>query len=474
MEEMDTTEAVVKAEAEEVPASGHTCGVCSRSFPLLSSLSQHMRSHTLVKPYKCPHCEHRTAQKGSLKAHVRGHKLGLIPHNLLDVDEEAAKEPCKSPETPEPAEAKPEAPAAASDAGKRKGTKRRLSETDLMEIDGEGDGGSGSGDGGGGGGGGTCIICGDTFPQTLLLKTHMKVHDGREDFSCRICGRRFRQSWFLQSHVQSHRTKVKRKCESPATINGVPVEPSSLVNEVCLYELCGVCGNFFADRAALQAHERLHNPGPPKPDPPRQEEDADAAKISFMAALNLRSVHDTSHVRPVPQLNPYYSAQALMLARKGRLLRPRKRPPAEPEKAKNAQPRPPRKKKQDAGAESKAAPDPKAKPKTQEPKAKGRNKRASNSSALNGLGQAFYEELHNRKFKGKPAAGRGGVEPGLRRFTRADPCPLWSCRREGLLLPALRLPHRRRRRPQVPPAPASPGPPPEVRRRARRPQPRRP
>uniref|UniRef100_A0A8C6WG66 Zinc finger protein 516 n=1 Tax=Neogobius melanostomus TaxID=47308 RepID=A0A8C6WG66_9GOBI len=65
----------IKTEPEEDGSSGHTCGVCGRSFPLLSSLSQHMRRHTREKPYKCPYCEHRTAQKGSLKAHVRTDKM---------------------------------------------------------------------------------------------------------------------------------------------------------------------------------------------------------------------------------------------------------------------------------------------------------------------------------------------------------------------------------------------------------------
>lgn len=84
--------ATIKTEAEDDVSSGHTCGVCGRSFPLLSSLSQHMRRHTREKPYKCPYCEHRTAQKGSLKAHIRSHKLGLFSQNLSDKEGEMGNE----------------------------------------------------------------------------------------------------------------------------------------------------------------------------------------------------------------------------------------------------------------------------------------------------------------------------------------------------------------------------------------------
>ncbi|GLD59142.1 zinc finger protein 516-like isoform X1 [Lates japonicus] len=80
----------------------------------------------------------------------------------------------------------------------------------------------------------------------------MKRHRSSQDHGCRICGRRFRQAWFLQSHMRIHRVKAQmrggKNNEPPATINGVPQDPASLINEECLYELCAGCGNFFYDR----------------------------------------------------------------------------------------------------------------------------------------------------------------------------------------------------------------------------------
>lgn len=407
-----------RAPAEEGAGSGHTCAVCGRGFPLLSSLSQHMRRHTQEKPYKCPYCEHRTAQKGSLKAHVRGHKLGLIQQNLCDRD--AQEEQSQSPERPESVDAEPERLPTVNGKVRRKGTKRKAGDTDATEDGGEADGG-----------GCTCVICGQTFPQTLLLKSHMKVHSGPDDYGCRICGRRFRQAWFFQSHVHAHRSKAPRKSdkagEQVATINGVPQDPVSLVNEVCCYELCGSCGNFFPNRASLQAHEKLHNVRSPTGNPPQDGAEASdsQAKRVFMEGLNLTRVErrkttkEKSLGRRIPQLDPVCSYQTWMLATTGRMAtthQSQKGVVQDTEKVRRASSKQGKKRKQvtAAGSQSKKLKletDPEQRPKSPTP-AKSSSKKSH--VTLNGLGRAFYEELHGKKFKDADASNKESVYPGGR------------------------------------------------------------
>lgn len=323
-EERDVSQkptANIKTETEEDATSGHTCGVCGRSFPLLSSLSQHMRRHTREKPYKCPYCEHRTAQKGSLKAHIRSHKLGLFGHNLSDKEGDGDREQKDNAEI-----------ISTSDKAhnvngkvKKKGTKKKVKGKDGVEVDEGADGGSC-----------TCSICGQVFPQVLLLKSHMKRHRSSQDHGCRICGRRFRQAWFLQSHMRIHRVKAQlrggKSNELPATINGVPQDPASLTNEECLYELCAGCGNFFSDRKTLRIHEKLHklNHSRTQTQNPQQE-DTEASELHntkrhFLESLNLTCVgpretsEEKSLGRRIPELDPVCSYQAWQLATRGRLV----------------------------------------------------------------------------------------------------------------------------------------------------------
>lgn len=316
----------IKVETEEDVTSGHTCGVCGRSFPLLSSLSQHMRRHTREKPYKCPYCEHRTAQKGSLKAHIRSHKLGLFSHNLSDKEGNGAQEQKDNAETPAPPEIVSTSDKAHNVNGKvkKKGTKKKVKGKDGVEVSNEPDGSC------------SCTICGQVFTQVLLLKSHMKRHRSSQDHGCRICGRRFRQAWFLQSHMRIHRVKAQlrggKSNEPPATINGVPQEPASLINEECLYELCAGCGNFFSDRKTLRIHERLHklnHSSTQTQNPPQEDIDASElhiAKKDFLESLNLTCVgqretsEEKSLGRRIPELDPVCSYQAWQLATRGRLV----------------------------------------------------------------------------------------------------------------------------------------------------------
>lgn len=317
----------IKAETEEDVTSGHTCGVCGRSFPLLSSLSQHMRRHTREKPYKCPYCEHSTAQKGSLKAHIRSHKLGLFSHNPSDKDGDGDQEQKDTTEIPHPPDIIRASDKAHTVNGKvkRKGNKKKIKDADGVEGGDEADGGSC-----------TCTICGQVFPQVLLLKSHMKRHRSSQDHGCRICGRRFRQAWFLQSHMRIHRVKAQlrggKSNEPPATINGVPHDPASLINEECLYELCASCGNFFSDRKTLRIHEKLHKLNHSRTQTQNTpQEDIDVsemhvAKRRFLEALNLTCVgpretsEEKSPGKRIPELDPICSYQAWQLATRGRLV----------------------------------------------------------------------------------------------------------------------------------------------------------
>lgn len=313
--------ASIKVEKEEDISSCHTCAVCGRSFPLLSSLSQHMRRHTREKPYKCPYCDHRTAQKGSLKAHIRSHKLGLLSHNIsekVEGGDQGQKDETDTQDLPDLISPSDKVHAVNGKI-KKKMTKKKVKSKDGLEAD---------------AGPFSCVICGQVFPQVLLLKSHLKKHRGSQDHGCRICGRRFRQAWFLQSHMRIHQVKAQlrgsKNNEPPATINGVPQDAASLINDECLYELCAACGNFFYDCKTLRIHEKLHKRNHGRAQNPQPEEaeapGLDVDKKRFLESLNLKCAEskeapeERSLGRRIPELDPVCSYQTWQLATRGRLV----------------------------------------------------------------------------------------------------------------------------------------------------------
>lgn len=345
-------EQLVEGEDDKIPGA-YDCNICGRSFPFLSSLSQHMRRHTGARPYKCPYCHHRASQKGNLKVHIRSHKLGTLSSYHSNDDEEGGAEEEMSVSEGLDGGTSPTKSSSAcnrmisgdvSEETRRKLPGRSLKRekpftdqrpfccrlcgfeaqredqllshiekvhitadveehaaataaaakeeavTDPNPLQPQTDGTF------------PCETCGQVFTQAWFLKSHMKKHAGILEHCCRICGRRFREAWFLKSHMKTHNTRSRSRskgdtAEPPATINDVAQEPAAAAaagSVASPYQMCSKCGNLFHSRESLRVHEKVHSlsHGGKPHSGTSGDEGSPAAKRRFLEYLNLRPVEE--------------------------------------------------------------------------------------------------------------------------------------------------------------------------------------
>ncbi|XP_041637941.1 myoneurin-like isoform X2 [Cheilinus undulatus] len=105
-----------------------------------------------------------------------------------------------------------------------------------------------------------CGICGECVKNKLALKSHQRVHSGKETQSCKICGKMFIWKSLLRAHVRSHTGEKPFTC---TTCGKGFIQMSHLKNHNMIHTgektfTCTTCGKSFTQQKYLKFHIRTH------------------------------------------------------------------------------------------------------------------------------------------------------------------------------------------------------------------------
>lgn len=170
---------------DKTSKKSYFCSHCGRAFTHLSSLNNHIRTHTGQKPFRCRYCGKRFAQSGVLTAHLRTH-TGEKPFNCVLCGKRFAQTTTLANHIRTHTGQKPFSCRYCKRTFAQSSTrnKHELSHTKEKPFE--------------------CKYCGRSFTQSATVMRHMRIHMRDTKYSCVHCGKTFAYLYSLDKHLDEH------------------------------------------------------------------------------------------------------------------------------------------------------------------------------------------------------------------------------------------------------------------------------
>ncbi|KDR14541.1 zinc finger protein 432-like isoform X3 [Zootermopsis nevadensis] len=207
----------------------HICSVCGKGFNRMGNLKMHAKTHQRSTKHVCKICKDTFTCLGELLSHRKMHTKEEVEEAMQLCERQGSNPSVYVCEV----------------CGKQLASKLTL-KYHMMSHDGDKPF--------------PCETCGKKFPLKTKLQLHQKIHSSKRPYSCSFCNEGFQTKQYKIIHERIHTGEKPYKCTqcTKAFRSRMILNQHMLVHSDLRPFKCSLCDKGFRRRDTLDTHLRIH------------------------------------------------------------------------------------------------------------------------------------------------------------------------------------------------------------------------